>query len=543
MLISAYEFARHHIPLELAKRFELTEKIQKSSTIRSGQTLLGIEIVHKEDGSYPIVKTHSIHVIGFCDQGLFDGNVTRPSKKVRYYKEHPIVPSLIDDLYPRLSTYRKEQKILGWSHYEPPSMIARSLTDTNTPYMLLQSHDTLDEGLSWKNGSTEITWFALQATPELNLEELTTFNPSAPSSIERERQIQDHFAGRICVFRNLRVGGALRVHHLQRGDCVALSGAVITTHNNGSNPPKALLEDGVYMGRVVGFAKADAPFYLQPETFQELQQRMCRRTKVQMYDRKRDALRTKMLTGLRWGEQRRDLLGTVDITQCFVRGTWPFYPSWDDIPQELLERQGGISDYAPKIVLLLEDLYTTEMMSPIEVHIPSLRTQDGNHPFDMFALYDIMKGKCCSYCSKSYPEIDFEHVDDTHCRVCHKQHEAYEFVSNALHPLLAIMVHDVVFDQELDESGLYVEVRFGDTSMQEYIQHLDDGFVRQGAEWMDEMDGDFAFACENGGQVRRYVSKEHRATLQLVYDHAEGMHAKLWVELVEDHAADMRGAQ
>ena len=53
MLISAYEFARHHIPLKLAKRFTLAEKRQNSGTIRSGQTLLGIEIIHKKDGSYP----------------------------------------------------------------------------------------------------------------------------------------------------------------------------------------------------------------------------------------------------------------------------------------------------------------------------------------------------------------------------------------------------------------------------------------------------------------------------------------------------------
>ena len=51
-MLSAFEFARHHIPIAIAKEYILSEKTQNPTTIRKDQIFLGIEIVLQSDDSY-----------------------------------------------------------------------------------------------------------------------------------------------------------------------------------------------------------------------------------------------------------------------------------------------------------------------------------------------------------------------------------------------------------------------------------------------------------------------------------------------------------
>ena len=329
-MLSAYEFARHHIPIEIAKKYTLTGKKQSPLTIRKGLTLLGIEIVPSTDGSYPTITIHPIKVLGFCDQGLFSEKIKRPSKKVRTYKEHPIDNDLLSEMYPRLSKYRKENKFLGWSHYEPPTMVAQSLLATKRPYIILQANDTLDDGLSWKNGKSEIIWFELKPTPELTIEEIATLNENAPFAIWKELRTLNHFACSMSddrSYKDLERGAMLRPHQLERGDRVAITGKWITIVNNGNKPAFARCDDYVAIGVVQGFAKASAISpYLQPTTFAELEKRISHKTKMQFFDAKNEQPVNKMMTGLRWNEEHKTLIGHKDLSQEVCTGKWTVYP-------------------------------------------------------------------------------------------------------------------------------------------------------------------------------------------------------------------------
>ena len=531
MPISAYEFARHHIPLNIAMNYKLTCKQQNPLTIRSGMTLLGVEVI-PQDGAYPVVHTHPIKILGFCDQGLFTEKVKRPRKKVRFYEEHPIEHELRVELYTRLSKYRRENRTLGWSHYEPPTMVAQSLLITEKSYFLLQAHDSLEDSLEWKNNGVEITWFVLEKTPEPEMEEITTPHSNPPHEITSEIETQDYFAHGMISFKNLKVGAQLRPHDLKKGYCVALSGTVRTMYENRKKPPQLHTGTKVQLGMVIGFAKAASVSpYLQPKSFQELTKRMSLKKKVQYYDDTEQGLKYKEIAGLRWQQERRNLLGKVDLTTELYAGAWKVYPTWNDIPAELLECKGDISDYAPKIVLLMEDLYSTEITNPIEVHVPSLQALDINQPLDIYAVFNEVRGKVCAGCGSNAEQVDFDSAEDTYCWDCTKKNAALDYAPKALHPLLEYIYEcEPIQTQELDETGLYIKVAFGGGMIRDYHRTLDETFVRQKREWIDELEGDFTFACDHKGQAREYFSKEYGATLRLIYDDVDGIEAQLWLE-------------
>ena len=532
MPISAYEFARHHIPLNIAMKYTLKNKKQNSATLKKGMTLLGVEVLHQEDGSYPIVKTHPIEVVGFCDQGLFTQKVQKPRSTIRSHKECPIDEEAQPSMYTSVSRYRKDNKQLGWSHYEPPTLVAKSLLATDKPYILLQANDSLDDGFSWKNGSTEIIWFVLERTPEPDMEEMTKNHPNPPSVIVREIETEDYFAQGLKSFKNLKVGAQLRPHDLERGYRVALCGTVRTMYENGKNPPHLHTRTEVQLGMVLGFAKATSVSpYLQPNSFQELTERMSLRKKVRCYSDKEKSMKNKTLRGLRWEQERQNLLGKVDLTPTLCSGAWKVYPTWNDIPKEILVCRGEISDYAPKIVLIIEDLYTTEVKSPIEVHVPSLQALNINQPLDIYAVFNEVRGKVCSGCGKNAEQVDFDSAEDTYCWDCTKKNAALDYAPKGLHPLLEYIYECApIQTQELDETGLYIKVAYGGGGIRDYHRTLDDTFVRQKREWIDELEGDFGFACDRQGQAREYCSKEYGATLRLIYDDQDGMEAQLWVE-------------
>lgn len=532
MPISAYEFARHHISFFVAMKYTLKNKKQNSSTLKKGMTLLGVEVLHQEDGSYPIVKTHPVEVLGFCDQGLFTQKVQKPSAVFRSYKKCPIDREAHPSMYSSVSRYRKDNKQLGWSHYEAPTMVAKSLLATDKPYILLQANDSLDVGFSWKNGSTEIIWFVLERTPEQDMEEMTKLHPNPPSVIVREIETEDYFAQGLNGFKNLKVGAQLRPHDLERGFRVALWGNVRTMYENGNNPPHMHTRTEVHLGVVLGFAKATyvSP-YLRPKSFPELTERMGLRKKVRCYSDKEKGMKNTILTGLRWEQERQNLLGKVDLTPALCSGLWKVYPTWKDIPQELFACKGGLSDYAPKIVLLIEDIYTTEVKSPIEIHVPSLQAQKMNQPLDIYAVFNEVRGKHCAECGENEPKVSFDSAKDMYCWDCTKKIAALDYVPKALHPLLEfIYEREPIHDQSLDETGLHIKVAYGGGGIRDYHRTLDDTFVRQKREWIDELEGDFGFACDHHGQAREYYSKEYGATLRLIYDDQDGMEAQLWVE-------------
>ena len=551
-MLSAYEFARHHIPIEIAKQYTLTGKKQSPLTIRKGLTLLGVEIVPSTDGSYPTITTHPIKVLGFCDQGLFSEKIKRPSKKVRTYKEHPIESDLLSEMYSRLSKYRKEHiapttRGGNYDLYERPTMVAQSLLATKRPYIILQANDTLDDGLSWKNGKSEIIWFELKPTPELTIEEIATLNENAPFAIWKELRTLNHFACSMSddrSYKDLERGAMLRPHQLERGDRVAITGKWITIVNNGNKPAFARCDDYVAIGVAQGFAKASAISpYLQPTTFAELEKRISHKTKMQFFDAKNEQPVNKMMTGLRWNEEHKRLIGHNDLSQEVFTGKWTVYPTWNDIPQELLQRTGGIADHTPKILLLLADLHTTEINAVIEVHIPSLQAQHYNQPMEIYALYNVMKGKQCIGCGEDYPQVEFDTVQDTHCWDCKKMRAVLTFAPTDLHPLLDYIYTEPIETQTLDSTGLYIKVAYGGGKISEYFRLLDQSFVRQKAEWIDELQGDFSFACERGGKAREYVSEDHRATLRLIYDNTDGMELELWIDPIEENDQSNGGDQ
>ena len=532
MPISAYEFARHHIPFFVAMEYTFKNKKQSSTTLKKGMKLLGVEVCHHQDGTYPTVQTHPVEVLGFCDQGLFTKKVKKPRAVVRQYKDCPIDGSVRSDMYASVSRYRKDNRKLGWSHYEAPTMVAKSLINKDKPYLLLQANDTLDDGCTWKNGSTEIIWFVLERTPTPDMEEITTPHPNPPSIISREIETADYFAHGLNSFKHLKVGAQLRPQDLERGFRIALCGNVRTIYENGNNPPHMHTRTEVQFGMVLGFAKATSISpYLQPKSFQELTKRMSLKKKVRCYSDTEKGLKNKILTGVRWEQQRQNLLGKVDLTPTLCSGAWKVYPTWNDIPKDLIACKGGLSDYAPKIVLLMEDLYSTEVMNPIEIHVPSLQAQKSNQPLDMYAVFNEVRGKVCAECGENSEIVDFDSAKDIYCLGCQKKKAAIAFAPDAMHPLLEyIYDREPIQEQELDETGLYIRVAFGGGTIREYRQKLDDTFVRQKREWIDELEGDFTFACDHQGQAREYVSKEYGVTLRLIYDDIDGMEAQLWVE-------------
>ena len=531
MPISAYEFARHHIPLNIAMKYMLTGKPQNPLTIRSGMTLLGVEVI-PQDGKYPVVHTYPIKILGFCDQGLFTEKVKQPRKKIRFYEDHPIDHELRAELYTRLSKYRRENRALGWSHYEPPTMVAQSLLTTKKSYFLLQAHDSLEDSLEWKNGDSEIKWFVLEETPDPNSKEIKNTDSASSQRITREIQLQDYFTSGFHDFKNLKVGAKLRPHNLKEGDLVAFCGDMHVLYENGKKTSQMHMQEHNIIGKVVGFAKATTVSpYLHVQTFQDLEHKMTQKTMVEVYDNETRGLRHLAITGLRWGQSRKNLLGRVDMMQTFCSGVWKVYPTWDDIPKELLVDDGGLSTYMPKIVILLADLHTTEIMSPIEIHIPSLQAQDYNQPLEIFAIYDEVKDKICAGCGEGGGIVSFDSAEDTHCWDCTKKNAALDYTPKALHPLLEYLYEcEPIQNQDLDETGLYIKVAFGGGMVRDYYRTLDETFVRQKREWIDELEGDFGFACDHTGQAREYFSKEYGATLRLIYDDLDGMEAQLWVE-------------
>ena len=552
MPISAYEYARTHIPLALAKQYTLTKKKQNPKTLRKGQNLLGIEIKHQAAGSYPIITIHCIKVLGFCEQGLFSEKVSRPSKKVRVYKEHPIDSDCLSEMITSLSQYRKEHLTAttrggDYANYEPPTMVAQSLLPSKKPYILLQANDTLDDGLSWKNGKSEITWFGLKPTMEITVEEIATPNENAPYIITRKLRELDHFAHVFSndrSYKDLEIGAVRRPHQLKQGEKVAITGEWITTVENGNKPAYADYGDYVAIGVVRGFAKASAVSpYLQPTTFAELKQRISQKRKVQFFDAKKDQPINKMMAGLRWNEEHRTLIGHKDLSQEVLTGKWTVYPTWNDIPQELLQTTGGIADHSPKIVLLLADPYTTEINAVIDIHIPSLQAQHYNQPMEIYALYNVMKGKQCIDCGETYPQVEFDTMQDSKCCACEKKSAVLAFAPTTLLPLLNYIYTESIQTQTLDSTGLYIKIAYGDGTISSYFHLLDQSFVRQKAEWIDELQGDFSFACERGGKAREYVSEDHRATLRLIYDNTDGMEAELWIDPIDDTDQNNGGAQ
>ena len=161
------DFALRNIPKSIAQKYSLKEKQQNPKTLRIGQHLLGVQVSVQKDNT-TIVHTYPIEILGFCDQGLFDPDiVSRPQKRLRFFATHPIEDDLICELYSRVSKYKKENPIRWNPIFEAPTMVAKLLEPSPEPFMLLQAHDTIDDGLSWRNKGEEIFWFVLEEIPQV----------------------------------------------------------------------------------------------------------------------------------------------------------------------------------------------------------------------------------------------------------------------------------------------------------------------------------------------------------------------------------------
>ncbi len=545
MPISAYTYARHHISTTIAKQFVLSPKPKNGKTLQAGKTFLGVEVIPSSSAEYPTVNTYALEIIGFCDQYAFSEKVKRPRKKIRSFKEHPIASECIGDLYKSISKYRKEN--LGattrggdYDNYEPPTMVAKNLDDTQKPYILFQANETLDDGLSWKNGKSEIVWFELQSTPTPSEDELRTENANAPHEIDWVLKEKDLFSAGTFSYEDMKAGALRRVQDLQAGELISLVGEVIEAHQlslplnplrQGNQPPKVDVRTRALVARVVGFAKAKvvSPF-VQPKTFQELEHRLSHKTKVTIHNPRYNRWDNKRMAGFRWDAERSNFLGKGDLMHIFVSDKMPVYRSWDDIPQTLRNVEGGIGDYAPKLMLILEDLDTTEIIQPVEVHLPSLEVLRYNKPMRIYSLFNQMEDKQCHDCAEYYPDVEFASVTDTDCTTCVYKQQVLADMPKALHPIIARLYQSAIEEITFDETGLYIKVAWGNGTIGSYVRTLDQTFVRQRREWIDDLEGDFSFACDAGGQAREYVSEEHRATLRLIYDDINGMEAQLWVD-------------
>ena len=528
-MLSAFEFARNHIPIEIAKQYTLKEKKQSPTTIRKDQTLLGIEIVPSADGSYPTITIHPIKVLGFCDQGLFSEKIKRPSKKVRTYKEHPIDSDLLSEIYPRLSKYRKENKGLGWSHYEPPTMVAQSLLPSKKPYILLQANDTLDDGLSWKNGKSEITWFVLIPNPNSGRFQ---HNEKAPSAIVETIQANDKRIHPMETYRHLQVGRQCRPHHLKKGDLITTYG-VLQQVSFRTSPPHAFNHQHILFGKVVGFVKpTHQTSYLQPKTYVELEERLTVQTTVHFFSEDTQEREEKQLPMVQWNYERGILLGEqVDYTQEFVKGTWEVYPTWEEIPKEYLIQKGDLCDYAPKLLLLISDLYTTEICQPIEIHIPSLQPQVYNQPIQIYALQNQMENKICERCSLQYGEVYFNTIDAPYCIDCTQQVSVLKWSPTTLQPLLQYLFeYETIESMEFEDNSLYLRIQFGNGHVRDYRQFLPTSFVKKSRKSIEVM-SKFGGASAYPGIEIEYVSEHPKSTLCLSYDDEHGMDIELWIEV------------
>ena len=68
---------------------------------------------------------------------------------------------------------------------------------------------------------------------------------------------------------------------------------------------------------------------------------------------------------------------------------------------------------------------------------------------------------------------------------------------------------------------------------------IDDTFELRQSAWVDDLSGDFDFACNQNGQAGEYVSETHQARVTLIDDDMCGVYTRLQVFVEDEELANL----